>query len=110
MSATIFFLVWAALIVMMMRYGCGAHVMGHGRHGQHKRTDGHDDAAGSPAKATDPVCGMTVDTARAKSSVYEGHTYYFCSSSCREKFEAAPESYLKGQASPMPKEAHHGAQ
>lgn len=27
-----YFLVWAALIFLMMRYGCGAHVMGH-RHG-----------------------------------------------------------------------------
>src|SRR5947209_19529575 len=51
------------------------------------------------ATATDPVCGMTVDpaTARAKST-YEGHSYYFCCPSCKQKFEADPRRYLSGVA------------
>ena len=37
--------------------------------------------------ATDPVCGMKVDTgARGPSAKHEGHTFYFCSEGCRDKF------------------------
>ena len=47
-------------------------------------------------KAIDPVCGMTVDPARAAGSwEYKGHTYYFCNPSCLARFQAAPDSYLK---------------
>ena len=44
----------------------------------------------------DPVCGMTVNPASAKAQVqYAGTTYYFCCTGCAQKFEAAPEQYLK---------------
>jgi Cu+-exporting ATPase len=47
-------------------------------------------------KATDPVCGMTVDTATAAASLeHSGQTYHFCCKGCAEKFRAAPEKYLK---------------
>lgn len=47
--------------------------------------------------ATDPVCGMDVDPARAAgTATYKGKTYYFCSTHCREAFVAAPEKYLGG--------------
>ncbi len=50
--------------------------------------------------ATDPVCGMTVDTLAAKHSHrLDGRTYYFCSGRCREKFIAAPSKYLKSEKS-----------
>ena len=43
----------------------------------------------------DPVCGMTVDPAAAEHrSEHAGHAYYFCSSRCRERFEADPAHYL----------------
>jgi hypothetical protein len=38
--------------------------------------------------ATDPVCGMKVDKARALRSEHEGHTYFFCSEGCRSQFLA----------------------
>jgi len=46
--------------------------------------------------AIDPVCGMTVDPARA-AGVYEykGTSYYFCNPSCLARFKANPESFLK---------------
>lgn len=44
--------------------------------------------------ATDPVCGMTVDPATARSHVHAGHTYHFCSQGCQTKFAADPEKYL----------------
>ncbi len=36
--------------------------------------------------AKDPICGMEVDEKTALRVDYEGETYYFCSSSCRDKF------------------------
>src|SRR5579864_8201507 len=48
--------------------------------------------------ARDPVCGMTVDPAKAKGNVeYGGATYYFCCTGCAQKFQAAPEQYLKAE-------------
>lgn len=45
--------------------------------------------------ATDPVCGMQVDTATARHSTeYGGRTYYFCAPGCKRAFEADPEKYL----------------
>ena len=38
--------------------------------------------------ATDPVCGMQVDRAKALTSRVGGRTVYFCSSRCRHAFEA----------------------
>src|SRR5947209_8365755 len=56
--------------------------------------------------ATDPVCGMTVDPAHAAASVtHEGHTYYFCATSCARKFQADPGRYLNGTAAAEPMEA-----
>ena len=47
----------------------------------------------------DPVCGMSVDPARAKTTAqHAGQTYYFCCEGCATKFRAAPEKYLNGQA------------
>src|SRR5215468_4115630 len=98
MQTLVYFLIWGAVIFFMMRFGCGAHVIGHGHGGGHgdPRSPGEGLSGGrtigwvSPAKDVDPVCGMTVETVNAKSAVYDGQAYYFCSADCREKFEAAP--------------------
>ena len=46
------------------------------------------------SKVVDPVCGMTIDPATAAgTSVHDGVTYFFCSKSCKTKFDAAPEKY-----------------
>lgn len=97
----LYFLVWAGLIFFMMRFGCGAHVMGHTHHGEHS-----DGPWAAPDKAIDPVCGMNIATQGAKSAVYAGHVYYFCSPSCRDKFEAVPASYAETSSSH--KGHHHG--
>jgi P-type Cu+ transporter len=56
--------------------------------------------------ATDPVCGMKVDPhTTAHRASHAGHTYYFCSARCREKFEADPVRCLakeKTPATPVP--------
>ena len=44
----------------------------------------------------DPVCGMTVDEKKAPAkTTYQGKDYYFCATSCKEKFDASPERFLK---------------
>jgi uncharacterized membrane protein YraQ (UPF0718 family)/YHS domain-containing protein len=40
--------------------------------------------------ATDPVCGMKVDRAKAVAKAVGGETYYFCSEHCMHAFEAGP--------------------
>ena len=44
---------------------------------------------------TDPVCGMTVTPETAAAAwMYEGRSYYFCSTACWERFRKDPEGYL----------------
>lgn len=51
----------------------------------------------------DPVCGMTVDPkTTSHHAEYGGHSYYFCSARCREKFVAAPSSWLEDRPAPAP--------
>jgi len=46
--------------------------------------------------AKDLVCGMEVEERSARNfSVFGGKTYYFCSESCKKKFDSDPEKYLK---------------
>lgn len=102
LANVLYFLLWAGLFVVMMRFGCGAHVMGHRHHGRQPQTT-------PPDKAVDPVCGKSVETSMAKSTLYRGVAYYCCSQACREKFEAAPDSYLGTNAAAANQgEAHHG--
>jgi YHS domain-containing protein len=40
--------------------------------------------------ATDPFCGASFDQEKAGASYdFQGFTYYFCSSACRDKFAEA---------------------
>jgi len=48
--------------------------------------------------ATDPVCGMKVDRAKATTREFAGRTYYFCSGHCAAAFDADPQRYLSGAA------------
>jgi P-type Cu+ transporter len=56
------------------------------------------DAAGrgDHVRATDPVCGMSVDPYTAKHRLaYKGQDYFFCSGHCRERFEREPDKFLQ---------------
>ena len=44
----------------------------------------------------DPVCGMTVEAAKAAGkSDYQGKAYFFCSDGCKVKFDTTPDRDLK---------------
>ena len=49
----------------------------------------------------DPVCGMTIEVARAAGSVtYGSEEVYFCSDNCRRAFEAEPERFVPERHEP----------
>src|SRR5215203_5917237 len=55
---------------------------------------------GLKEELVDPVCGMTVDPARAAgASERDGVRYYFCSPGCKQKFDAAGSGESIPQAS-----------
>jgi Cu+-exporting ATPase len=59
-------------------------------------------AAASPAKQKDPVCGMDVNPATAKyKTLHKGKEYFFCSAGCLAKFKANPEKILSSAPKPM---------
>lgn len=109
METVAYLLVWALLFMFMMRFGCGAHVMGHRHHGHHGHHGDENGGRSQPTQAVDPVCGMTVATADARSSFFGGRAWYFCSPACREKFEAAPGQYAGPETTPASGEPHHAA-
>jgi P-type Cu+ transporter len=52
-------------------------------------------ALGGGVREKDPVCGMTVDPAKAAAKFeYKGKSYHFCSKRCAERFAAEPEKFL----------------
>ena len=68
-----------------------------------ERSSGPGTAAAQSSFATDPVCGMRVDPARAKATrEHLGKTYYFCSDECAKKFTDAPEKYLVARLANAP--------
>lgn len=68
---------------------CGG-AEGHGAHA------GHDKSTAAAKKVVDPVCGMSIDPAKAAAkSVYAGKTYYFCTEEDKALFDKDPEKYLK---------------
>ena len=110
METLLYFLLAGALVFVMMRFGCGAHVGGHGHGRRHEPAGGG--AAGDrltpPAQDVDPVCGMNVATATAKSVLHQGRAYFFCSPACRDQFEAAPEKFAAHKPRFLPMEHRHG--
>lgn len=108
MDTLLYFLFWGGLFFVFMRFGCGAHIMGHGHDHSHPRETGNegDEASAmrrrtAPKNDTDPVCGMMIETASAKSSVHDGRVYYFCAEECRQKFEVDPKHFT---AKPIPRQ------
>lgn len=119
-------LLFGGLMFVMMRFGCGSHMFGHGskdKKGSHsggccgggdkkaEASPGNEHSHGSPPEEdTDPVCGKTVSTGNAKTSVHDGLVYFFCSADCRDTFEASPSEYVnREQESASPRLEQHPA-
>ena len=89
MDGLLTLLLFAGLFFVMMKFGCGAHMM-HGRHDSH----GHGKHDEGKQKHIDPVCGMEVNIEQGYGKMYEGNLYRFCSRDCLDKFEKEPRKYL----------------
>lgn len=90
MDRLISFLVFAVFFYLMMRFGCGRHMV-HGSHGSHEH-EGHG-KGDQEASAKDPVCGMTVSPGQGYVENYQGRELHFCSKQCLDKFDAQPQRY-----------------
>lgn len=59
-----------------------------------KPTHSHQHDTPAEGVTRDPVCGMAVNPQSGKHvAEHDGHTYHFCSESCRERFVADPDAY-----------------
>ena len=100
--------IFAAALFLMVRFGCGRHMMGHAHSQAHAGAPGG--GSGGPPVApnedVDPVCGMVVNTSSANTATFEGKTYHFCSDSCRKKFATSPAAYA-ARAVALPRDAVH---
>ena len=90
MDGFLSFLLFAALFYVMMRFGCGAHMV-HGHHGGHQSEGGGD-------KHVDPVCGKHVEPNEGYGKMEAGTLYRFCSRQCLDTFEADPGRYTSKHA------------
>ncbi len=90
MEGLLSLLIFAGLFFLMMRFGCGSHMV-HGGHGSH----GDDKQNKTPQKHTDRVCGMEVDVESGYGKMHDGNLYRFCSRDCLDKFEENPEKYVR---------------
>lgn len=126
MDAILQILIFGGAFFLMMKFGCGSHMLGHrskfsqdgktaphggGSCGGHKPESSAPepgDPAGPPMRDTDPVCGKLVSTSSAKTSLHKGLIYFLCSSECRETFEANPEKYAVKEDETLPLQLEQG--
>ena len=60
--------------------------------------------------AKDPVCGMSVEPAKAAATrEYLGEKYFFCSTRCAERFEKEPQRFLASPGTAGMEHASHAA-
>jgi P-type Cu+ transporter len=61
---------------------------------QKRAPTGQGDKMSEKTTVTDPVCGMTVDSATAEyRSFHDGTAYYFCSAACKGNFDKDPAKF-----------------
>ena len=85
-------LLFAALFYVMMRFGCGAHMV-HGHGGRNEQQGHAEHPSKAESRAVDPVCGMEVAPGTGYTKMVGAHAYHFCSRACLDKFETNPQQY-----------------
>ena len=90
MEGVVSLLLFAGFFYLLMRFGCGAHMVhGHGPH--------HGDHASASPATKDPVCDMPVEPHQGYAKMHGGQEYRFCSRKCLDQFEAEPGRYTAGR-------------
>jgi len=101
-------LIFGGLFFVMMKFGCGSHMMGHGKSSEKgTKTTADSFSTQPPTSDIDPICGKSVTTHRAKTSLHDGLVYFFCSSACREIFEEHPGRYAANDKQSSPALLEH---
>lgn len=86
-------ILFIVLFYMMMRFGCGAHMLhGHGTHGDSDHDRGN--SKGTTHRFIDPVCGKQVESSEGYGKMYQGMPYRFCSRDCLDRFDADASRYV----------------
>ena len=97
MDGLLSFLLFGVFFYLMMRFGCGSHMV-HGGHGGHG-SEGHAGHNTQQGSAKDPVCGMDVESGQGYSEIYKGHEYRFCSKKHLDQFDVDPARYISAEGS-----------
>lgn len=86
MDGLISLLLFAGFFYLMMRFGCGAHMVhgGHGKSGGRHTGD---------VTHIDPVCGIQISPEEGYGKMHDGSLYRFCSRGCLDRFEGDPDRY-----------------
>ena len=92
MEGLLSFLLFAGLFYLMMRFGCGAHMV-HGHGGS---------STGQDPDHVDPVCGMQIPSHEGYGKMHSGHLYRFCSRKCLDAFDADPSRYTRSHEEVSP--------
>jgi len=82
-------------------------------HSTHNGGSNHHHSHKNGGMVTDPVCGMTIAKEKAAHRLtYKDHTYYFCSTSCNDKFNKNPDEYIAKDRSKSgsPSSEHEGSE
>ena len=88
MDGLLSFLLFAGFFYLMMRFGCGAHMIhGHGR--KHGNSKDHE--------TIDPVCNRVLSDHQGYGKMHHGDLYRFCSRECLDRFEAHPDQFVSKQ-------------
>jgi len=89
-------ILFALFFYLMMRFGCGAHMVhGHGDHAEPHRPD--------QGMFIDPVCGKEIDSDKGYGVMHKGNLYRFCSRECLNQFDEQPMLFINKAK----KEIHH---
>jgi len=90
MDGLLSFLLFAGFFFLMMRFGCGSHMVhGHGK--SHDADTQPEDAQ----RHVDPVCGKDVPALEGYGKMHAETLYRFCSRDCLDAFEADPNRYVR---------------
>lgn len=88
MDGLVTLLIFVVFVYLMMRFGCGAHLI-HGKQCNHSPKH----LKNEKEQRIDPVCGKSVDATQGYAKLHGDDTHWFCSRACLDEFEAHPSQY-----------------
>ena len=91
---------WGEVAPAAMAWPKDSAPAGEGHDHGHDHDDHEDDEVQTASLVLDVVCGMRIyPHDAAATSEYNGETYYFCATSCKQRFDANPAAFVPAGAS-----------